>query len=90
MVNPLPGCDRMIYGTKLLDTDMELFAAALSQTNVLVWLLNEHDVYVHIDTGVILKYDPDNVLIRSERDAAKVVHYRRDQCEFSVRFADAI
>lgn len=78
----------MINGTKLLDTDMELFAAALSQTTVLVWLLNEHDMYVQVDSGIILKYGPDDVLVRSSQGLMNVTNYRRDQCEFSVRFTD--
>ena len=30
----------MIYGTKLLDTDTEIFIAALTQTPVYVWSLD--------------------------------------------------
>jgi hypothetical protein len=80
----------MMYGTKLLDTDMELFAVSLSQTEVLVWLLNEQDVYEHIDSGLILKYAPDYVWVRSNRDDSGTKCYQRDQCEFSVRFPSDI
>lgn len=76
----------MIYGTKLLDTEMELFAASLSQTEVLVWLLNEQDVYVSVDSGQVIKFSPDYVLISSNRGHSKTVCYRRDNCEFSIRF----
>ncbi|KIL39929.1 hypothetical protein SD70_17050 [Gordoniibacillus kamchatkensis] len=77
----------MIYGTMLLDTDMELFVAALSQTPVLVWQLNEHDMYVHVDSGIILKFAPDYVQIRSVHGLKHVACYPRDHCEFSVRLA---
>lgn len=76
----------MMYGTKLLDTEIELFAVSLSQTEVLVWLLNEQDVYMQVDSGHILKYTPDYVLVRSNRVAFQTIQYSRDQCEFSVRF----
>ncbi|MFC0216676.1 hypothetical protein ACFFK0_30205 [Paenibacillus chartarius] len=78
----------MMYGTKLLDTDMDLLAASLSQKEVLVWSLNEHDVYVLVDQGLILKYDADAVIIRSTKYARKTKLHIRDHCEFSVKFKD--
>jgi hypothetical protein len=78
----------MMFGTKLLDTDMELFAASLLQQEVLIWVLNEQDVYEQVDQGIIAEYSPDYVLVRSSRPGSHIAEYRRDLCEFSIRFAN--
>jgi hypothetical protein len=75
----------MIYGTKLLDTDIEMFAASLSQSEVYVWAMNEQDVYEQIDSGHIVKFSPDTVRIRSSKHLGKAISYRREYCEFSVK-----
>ncbi|AQR77092.1 hypothetical protein ABNB59_05570 [Paenibacillus larvae] len=76
----------MIHGTKLLDTDIELFAAALVQTDVYVWSMDEHDVYVKVDSGKITKYTPTHVHIRCSCPDSSDRVYPRDLNEFSVKF----
>ncbi|MBD0383078.1 hypothetical protein [Paenibacillus sedimenti] len=77
----------MIYGTKLLDTDTELFVAALTQTPVYVWSLDSLGVYYQVDSGFIVKYTPDYVRIHSDREANEQVPlwYSRETTEFSIR-----
>ncbi|MCD1257540.1 hypothetical protein B5M42_001650 [Paenibacillus athensensis] len=75
----------MIYGTKLLDTDTELFAAALSQTSVYVWSLDTYGVFFQVGTGIIEKFTPDYVRVRSEQEPGKRILYPRESCEFSIR-----
>jgi hypothetical protein len=76
----------LIHGTKLLDTDTELFTAALSQTNVYVWSLDQYGVYFQVDNGVIVKYSPDHVKIISNRESSDSLLYPRESCEFSIQF----
>jgi hypothetical protein len=75
----------MIYGTKLLEDDIEIFAAALSQTNVFVWSMDPQGVYFQVDCGMIEKYTPDLVKVRSN-DTSKSIIYPRESCEFSIEF----
>ncbi|MFC5452995.1 hypothetical protein [Paenibacillus aestuarii] len=77
----------MIYGTKLLESDIELFTAALTQAPVFVWSLDQVGVYYQADTGYIVKYTADYVQIYSNQgaDGSKSVIYSRDTNEFSLR-----
>ena len=74
----------MIYGTKLLDTDMELFAAALFQTHVYVWSMDPYGVYFQVDAGLVEKITPDYVRVRSTSEPGKILLYPRENCEFSI------
>lgn len=74
----------MIYGTKLLETEMELFTAALTQTQVYVWTMDSYGVYFQVDSGFIQQYSPDYVKLRSLNHLAKPLVYPREQCEFSI------
>lgn len=76
----------MIYGTKLLDTDSELFAAALTKTPVYVWSLDQLGVYYQETTGIIVKYTPDHVQVYNENNATKATWYSRETSEFSIAF----
>ncbi|NEW06574.1 hypothetical protein GK047_11175 [Paenibacillus sp. SYP-B3998] len=78
----------MIYGTKLLETDTELFVAALTQTPVYVWSLDPQGVYYQIATGLIVKYTPDQAQIQCvyEDSSKQSLWYSRDSNEFSIRF----
>jgi hypothetical protein len=78
----------VIHGTKLLDTDIELLAAALTQKEVLVWSMDIHDVYIQIDSGIIASYTADQVSIKSLSDKKRTKTYLRESCEFSVKFDD--
>ncbi|MNY10608.1 hypothetical protein D3C86_1435950 [compost metagenome] len=75
----------MIYGTKLLDTDLELFTAALSKTPVYVWSLDQLGVYYQISTGIIVKYTPDAVKIYNESDMTST-WFSRETTEVSIAF----
>jgi hypothetical protein len=75
----------MIYGTKLLEDNIEIFAAALSQTNVFVWTLDPQGVYFQVDSGIVEWYTPDHVKVRSS-DTSKSIIYPRETCEFSIEF----
>lgn len=76
----------MIYGTKLLDTDTEIFIAALTQTPVYVWSLDPLGVYYQVNSGFIVKYTPDDVQIHSEQDTTLSQWYSRESTEFSIKF----
>ncbi|SDN75160.1 hypothetical protein SAMN04487897_104292 [Paenibacillus sp. yr247] len=76
----------MIYGTKLLDTDIEIFIAALTKTPVYVWSLDPFGVYYQVNSGFIVKYTPDEVRILSEKDATTTQWYSRETNEFSISF----
>lgn len=77
----------MIYGTILLESDTELFIAALTQTPVYVWSLDPLGVYYQVDSGFIVKYTPDEVRIHSDREENGHVPrwYSRDTTELSIR-----
>ncbi|NOV02974.1 hypothetical protein [Paenibacillus planticolens] len=75
----------MIYGTKLLDTDIEIFIAALTQTPVYVWSLDPLGVYYQVNSGIIVKYTPDEVRIYNEQDSSSK-WYSRETTEFSISF----
>ncbi|WP_157338760.1 MULTISPECIES: hypothetical protein [Paenibacillus] len=72
----------MIYGTRLLETDIELFAAALTRSEVYIWGMDGNDVYVQIGCGYIEKYNKEQVKIRSSIQNGSTV-YSREKCEFS-------
>ncbi|MBP1995292.1 hypothetical protein J2Z66_006934 [Paenibacillus eucommiae] len=76
----------MIYGTKLLESDIELFTAALTQSNVYVWSLDQHGVYFQVECGIVERYTPDHVKVRSSTDSKKSLLYPRETCEFSIQF----
>jgi len=76
----------MIYGTKLLDTDIEIFIAALTKTPVYVWSLDHLGVYYQVGSGIIVKYTPDEVRIYNEQDASISKWYSRESNEFSISF----
>lgn len=76
----------MIYGTKLLDTDIEIFIAALTKTPVYVWSLDHLGVYYQVGSGIIVKYTPDEVRIHNEQDASISKWYSRESNEFSISF----
>ncbi len=76
----------MIYGTKLLETDTEIFIAALTKTPVYVWSLDSLGVYYQVNSGFIVKYTPDEVQIHSEQDSTMTKWYSRESNEFSIRF----
>jgi hypothetical protein len=76
----------MIYGTQLLEDDIELFAAALSQSKVFVWSLDELGVYFQVDCGIVEKYTADHVKVRSINEPSKTILYPRESCEFSIKF----
>ncbi|TXK85464.1 hypothetical protein FU659_04260 [Paenibacillus sp. N3.4] len=78
----------MIYGTKLLETDTEIFIAALAQTPVYVWSLDSLGVYYQVTSGSIVKYTPDAVQIQSEKDLGLPLTqwYSREMNEFSISF----
>jgi hypothetical protein len=76
----------MIYGTKLLDTDTEIFIAALTKTPVYVWSLDPLGVYYQVNSGIIVKYTPDEVRIHSEHDGTIAQWYSRESNEFSINF----
>jgi hypothetical protein len=76
----------MIYGTKLLDTDMEIFTAALSKTPVFVWALDSLGVYYPVNTGTIVKYTPDHVQIYNENHTTVSTWYSRETNEFSIGY----
>lgn len=75
----------MIYGTKLIDTDTELFAAALAQTPILVWSLDHLGVFYQVDSGIIVKYTPDEVRVRSYGNEQRTIRYSRETNEFSIK-----
>jgi hypothetical protein len=75
----------MIYGTKMLESDTELFTAALTQTLVFVWSLDQYGIYYQVDTGLIEKYSQEHVMLRSSEDPTKAMLYPRETCEFSAR-----
>ncbi|SEB55304.1 hypothetical protein SAMN05443246_1036 [Paenibacillus sp. GP183] len=76
----------MIYGTQLLEADIELFAAALSQSKVFVWSLDHQGVYYQVDYGMVDLYTPDHVKVKSLQEPNKTVLYPRESCEFSIQF----
>jgi hypothetical protein len=76
----------MIYGTQLLEADIELFAAALSQSKVFVWSLDQQGVYYQVDCGIVERYTPDHVKVRSIHEPSKAILYPRESCEFSIQF----
>lgn len=76
----------MIYGTKLLDTDTELFIAALTKTPVYVWSLDHLGVYYQVNSGIIIKYTPDEVRIHNEHDTSISQWYSRESNEFSISY----
>ncbi|MNI06080.1 hypothetical protein D3C73_590490 [compost metagenome] len=76
----------MIYGTKLLESDIELLTAALTQTPVLVWSLDQLGVYFQVDSGIVLRYSPDHVKLRRLDDSTKTLIYPRESCEFSIQY----
>lgn len=76
----------MIYGTKLLDTDSEIFTAALSKTPVLVWSLDPVGVYYKVNTGIIVKYTPDHVQVYNDNNTTVSTWYSRDTTEFSIAY----
>lgn len=76
----------MIYGTKLLDTDIEIFIAALTKTPVYVWSLDPLGVYYQVSSGIIVKYTPDEVRIQNAEDASISKWYSRESNEFSISF----
>jgi hypothetical protein len=76
----------MIYGTKLLDTDIELFTAALSKACVYVWAMDPQGVYYQVNTGVVEEYSPDYVKLRSHQHPRKSHIYSRECYEFSINF----
>jgi hypothetical protein len=76
----------MIHGTKLLDTDIELFTAALSQTYVYVWSLDQQGVYFQVDRGVIEMYSSDHVKLKNSQNTSESMIYPRESCEFSIQF----
>lgn len=62
---------------KTLSTDMELFAAALSQVTVAVIQHTADDIPVFIASGVIEKYTTHSVKIGA-------TNYLRDESEFRI------
>jgi hypothetical protein len=76
----------MIYGTQLLEDDIELFAAALSQSKVFVWSLDQLGVYFQVDCGMVEQYTADHVKVRSINEPSKTILYPRESCEFSIKF----
>ncbi|UJF35882.1 hypothetical protein [Paenibacillus hexagrammi] len=75
----------MIYGTKLIETDSELFAAALAQSPVLVWSFDHMGVYFQVDSGTIVKYTSEQIVIRSEALPHQMKCYSRETSEVSLR-----
>lgn len=76
----------MIYGTKLLDTDSELFTAALTKTPVYVWSLDQLGVYYQVTTGIIVKYTPVHVQVYNENNATVSTWFSRETTEFSIAY----
>lgn len=63
----------------LLRTDMELFAAALSQLEVSVWTRTADDIYVELEQGnIIQKFSPHSVKVGDS-------YFLREECEFYIK-----
>jgi hypothetical protein len=62
---------------KTLSSDIELFAAALSQVTVSVNQRTADDIPVFLDCGIIRRYSPYSVLINGN-------HYVREETEFRI------
>ncbi|WP_376769366.1 hypothetical protein [Paenibacillus germinis] len=61
---------------KMLESDAELFAAALSQTPVSVWQTDAHGVYREVDRGIIEKFTNKSVRLSTRTD--EIAYYFRD------------
>ncbi|WP_195576324.1 hypothetical protein [Paenibacillus sp. 1001270B_150601_E10] len=67
--------------TRTIVDDIELFAAALSQSYVEAWQEDSAGVYCMVDAGVIVKYTPEFVKIKN---TIKSTNYYRDMTLFQV------
>lgn len=69
----------MSQSKTVLKTDMELFAAALTQREVSVWSKTADGIYVELESGgTISKFTAYSVKINN-------YYYLRDECEFRVK-----
>lgn len=74
-----------MYRFKSLNTDIELFTAALLQHKVSVWTKTADDIYALLDDGgVIQKITPDCVVIRYTDGSGNKEYYLRDECDFRI------
>ncbi|WP_213586336.1 hypothetical protein [Paenibacillus sp. J2TS4] len=74
-----------MYSFKSLNTDMELFAAALLQRKVSVWTKTADDIYALLDDGgIIEKITPDCVVIRFSDARDSKEYYLREECDFRI------
>lgn len=60
---------------RMLNTDKDLFAAAISQAEVEAWLEDEHGEYQKEGYGVVEKITSDTVKLREQDGSA--MHYFR-------------
>ena len=69
----------MSYSKTILETDMELLTAALTQRKVSVWSRTADDIYVELEPGgIIRKFTAYSVKINNS-------YFLREECEFRVR-----
>ncbi|MEC0231922.1 hypothetical protein [Paenibacillus alba] len=62
--------------TKSLESDADLFIAALSQTPVSVWQPDANGVYCEVDRGIIDKFTEKSVRLNTKTD--EIAYYFRD------------
>lgn len=61
---------------KMLESDADLFTAALSQTPVSVWQTDADGVYCEVDRGIIEKFTNKSVRLSTRTD--DIAYYFRD------------
>lgn len=60
----------------MLESDGDLFAAALSQTPVSVWQTDADGVYCEVDRGIIEKFTNKSIRLSTKTD--EIAYYFRD------------
>ncbi|GGI45093.1 hypothetical protein GCM10008018_10370 [Paenibacillus marchantiophytorum] len=61
---------------KKLESDADLFAAALSQSSVSVWQTDIDGVYCEVDRGIIDRFTKNSVRLTTIQD--EIAYYFRD------------
>ncbi len=68
----------MSFSKTVIETDMELLTAALTQRKVSVWSKTADDIYVQLEPGgLIQKFTAHSVKINKS-------YFLRNECEFRV------
>ncbi|RTE02989.1 hypothetical protein [Paenibacillus whitsoniae] len=68
---------------KLLESDADLFTAALSQSTVSVWQTDAVGVYCEVERGIIEKFTKSSIQLSTKSDTISI-YYRDDGTLFQV------